>query len=111
MAAPAVIERLSPRQGKILRYMAGTRIQPVHPESLVTLIEWSDLPHTDLQARKALSVLCRYGLAKKLDKNAYEVTDAGREVVAYADEQKMWQQPPPPEVTNKYLHRKDEQHK
>jgi hypothetical protein len=97
----AVIERLSPRQGKVLRYLCSTRQQPVTPDRCIRLIEWSDLPKTVLQARKALDILRRYGLVEKVDKNAFSPTDAGREMIKVADKEKRWQEAPPPEVTNK----------
>lgn len=107
MTDPAVvIERLSPRQGKVLRYLCSTRQQPVTPDRTIRTIEWSDLPKTDLQARKTLDVLRRFGLAKRVAKNSYEPTDAGREVVALADKEGRWKEAPPPEKTNKFLHRK-----
>lgn len=102
MTEPAVvIERLSPRQGKVLRYLCSTKQQPVTPDRTIRTIEWSDLPKTDLQARKALDVLRRFGLVKRVDKNTYEPTEVGREVVAIADKEKRWQEAPPPAVTNK----------
>jgi len=73
----AVIDRLSPRQGKVLRYMCSTHQQPVTPDRTIRTIEWSDLPKTVLQARKALEVLRRYKLVEKVGKNAYSPTEAG----------------------------------
>lgn len=107
MNVPAVIERLSPRQGKVLRYIVSTKEQPVHPGRCVVKTKWSDLPHSDMQARKTLSVLRRYGLVKRIDKDAFEPTDAGREALAYADKEGLWRQPPPPKKTNQFLHRKE----
>ena len=108
MVTPAVIERLTPRQGKVLRYVVSTHDQPVSPSRCVITTKWSDLPHSDMQARKTLSELRRHGLVKRLDKDAYEPTDQGREVIAYANKEKLWQQPPPPKKTNKFLHRKED---
>ena len=107
MATPAVIERLTPRQGKMLRYIVSTHDQPVSPSRFVVKIKWSDLPHSDMQARKELSVLRRYGLVKRIDKDAFEPTEQGREILAIADKEGRWRQPPPPKKTNKFLHRKD----
>jgi hypothetical protein len=98
----AVIDRLSPRQGKVLRYMCSTRQQPVTPDRTIRTIEWSDLPKTVLQGRKALEVLRRFGLVEKVGKNEYTPTDAGRAMIAVADEEKRWQEAPPPAVTNKH---------
>jgi DNA-binding winged helix-turn-helix (wHTH) protein len=97
----AVIDRLSPRQGKVLRYLCSTRQQPVTPDRTIRTIEWSDLPKTVLQARKALEVLRRFGLVEKVGKNGYSPTDAGREMIVVADKEKRWQEAPPPEVVNR----------
>ena len=105
---PAVIERLSPRQGKVLRYITGTRDQPVTPERCVVTIEWTDLPQTVVQARKTLFMLKKYKLVEQVNKHEYTATPAGREVIAHADKEKLWRQAPPREKTNKYLHGKDE---
>lgn len=109
MTKPAVIERLSPRQGKVLRYVVSTLDQPVTPERCVVQIEWSDLPKTEVQARKTLFMLKKYKLVEQVDKHQYTATEAGKEVIAYADKQDLWRQAPPPEKTNKFLYRKDKQ--
>jgi hypothetical protein len=106
---PAVIERLSARQAKVLRYVVSTRDQPVTPERCVVQIEWSDLPQTVVQARKTLFILKKYRLVEQVDKHQYTATPAGKEAIAYADKQNLWRQAPPPSKTNKFLHRKDEQ--
>jgi hypothetical protein len=104
---PPVIDRLSARQAKVLRYVVSTRDQPVTPERCVVMIEWSDLPKTVVQARKTLFMLRKYRLVDQVGKHEYTATPAGKEVVAYADKEKLWRQAPPPEKTNKFLHRKD----
>ena len=103
----AVIEAMTPRQGKVLRYVVSTKDQPVAPSKCVVKIKWSDLPHSDMQARKALSELRRMGFVKRIDKDAFEPTDVGREVIAIADKEGLWRQPPPPKKTNKFVNRKD----
>ena len=107
MPTPAEIEQLTARQGKMLRYIVSTRDQPVSPSRCVVQIKWSDLPHSDMQARKELSVLRRLGLVERIDKDAFVPTDQGRVVIAYADKEGLWRQAPPPKKTNKFLHRKD----
>jgi hypothetical protein len=104
----AVIDRLSPRQGKVLRYMCSTRQQPVTPDRTIRTIEWSDLPKTVLQARKALEVLRRFKLVEKVGKNAYAPTDAGRAMIVVADKEGRWKDAPPPQVTNVHMqHRRE----
>jgi hypothetical protein len=102
-----VMEEMTPRQGKVLRYVVSTKDQPVAPSRCVVKTKWSDLPHSDMQARKTLSELRRLGLVKRIDKDAFEPTGAGRDLIAYANKKGLWQQPPPPEKTNSSLHRKD----
>jgi hypothetical protein len=109
MSRPAVLDKLSARQGKVLRYVCSTRDLPVTPARCIVGIEWSDLPHTDLQARKALDVLRRYGLISRTGKSQYEPTAEGKEAIKHADKEDLWRQAPPPKVTNKSLHRKGKQ--
>ena len=103
----AVVERMTPRQGKVLRYVVSTVTLPVAPSKCVVKIKWSDLPHSDMQARKTLSELRRMGFVKRIDKDAFEPTDAGREAIAIADKEGLWRQAPPPKKTNKFYNRKD----
>jgi hypothetical protein len=58
-------EQLTPRQGKVLRYVTSTATLPVLAARLVNSIEWSDLPHDLLQARAALEKLRRLGLVQR----------------------------------------------
>lgn len=106
MTPAALVKEMTPRQGKVLRYVVSTTDQPVAPNRCVVKTKWSDLPHSDMQARKALSELRRMKLVNRIDKDAYEPTDAGREVIAYANKEHVWQQPPPPKKTNNAVHRK-----
>ena len=102
-----MMESMSPRQGKVLRYVVVTPDQPVTPDRCVVKTEWSDLPHTVTQARKALSDLVMKGLVERVDKGQYTATDSGKEVIKIADKDHWWQAAPDPSVTNKFLHRKD----
>ena len=100
-------EEMTPRQGKVLRYLVSTKDQPVAPSRCVVKIKWSDLPHSDMQSRKTLSELRRMGYVNRIDKDAFEPTDAGRKLIAMADKEGLWRQAPPPKKTNKFLYRKD----
>jgi hypothetical protein len=104
MERPAVIDKLTPRQGKVLRYIVSTTDQPVMPDRIINQIAWSDLPHTDLQARKVFDVLRRLKLVERVDKSTYTSTAAGQEVIKYADKEGLWRKPPPAKKTNKLLH-------
>ena len=81
-----------------------TSVQPVTVARCIIETPWSDLPKTDLQARKALSVLAHHGLVSRIDRDTYDATDAGRAVIAYATKEKLWQTPPSPEKTNNPIH-------
>ena len=95
-------ERLSPRAGKVLRYVVSrttTGNPPVEPDDCTNRIKWSDLPHTHLQAVSTLSGLSKKGLVEKV-KQGYSATAAGIELIALADKRGLWRVPPPPNVTN-----------
>lgn len=96
-------ERLSPRAGKVLRYVAARTKSgnpPVKPDDCTNRIKWSDLPHTHLQAVSTLSGLAKRGLVEKV-KQGYSATAAGIELIALADKKGLWRSPPPPSVTNR----------
>lgn len=96
-------ERLSPRAGKVLRFVVARTKSgnaPVEPDSCTNRIKWSDLPHTHLQAVSTLSGLSKRGLVEKV-KQGYSATAAGIELIALADKRGMWRDPPPPKVTNR----------
>jgi hypothetical protein len=88
----SLLEELSPREGKCLRYVVSTRTQPVQSERLVNSIEWSDLPKTVLQARSALEKLRDRGLVERAGAG-YSATPAGVELIGEADRLHVWQQP------------------
>jgi len=96
-------ERLSPRAGKVLRFVVARTKSgnaPVEADSCTNRIKWSDLPHTHLQAVSTLSGLAKRGLVEKV-KQGYSATAAGIELIALADKKGMWRDPPPPNVTNR----------
>lgn len=91
---------LTARQGKVLRFVYSRRdVGEVMPAECVVKIAWSDLPHTELQAKTTLSALMRRSLVKKIGRG-YEVTVAGRNLIISANMKGMWRATPPPEVTN-----------
>lgn len=86
------VPKLSLREQKILNYHVskyehGTL--PVLIQFCVNAIEWSDLPHTLLQAKKTLETLESHGL---IERNGEESrpTQAGREVMSYYKAQPHW---------------------
>lgn len=92
---------LSPREGKVLRFVVSNHTPPTTPERCIVSIEWSDLPKTLLQARATLEKLRANGLAERNDKRGYTATAEGRRLIAEASKQKLWQDPPIP-IKNPY---------
>lgn len=100
-------DELSPRQGKVLRYLTDKTKQGavVTPQMTVVKIAWSDLPHTVIQARTVLRRLVKSGLAEN-NGDDFRATEAGLALIKEADAAKLWRKPPPPEVTNVFRHRR-----
>jgi hypothetical protein len=90
---------LTPRQGKVLRYIVSAD-RPIGPEECVVTIEWSDLPHTIMQAIGVISKLSRLGLVESSG-DGHVATEAGKKLILRANYKKRWQKAPPPEKTNK----------
>jgi len=81
---------LTPREGKVLRYVISTYTLPVVPARLVNSIEWSDLPHDQLQARAALEKLRKLGLVKRQG-SGYVATGDGATLIRGANKEGIWQ--------------------
>ena len=96
-----LIEKLDLREGKVLRYIVSTEDQPVGFSRVVNHIEWSDLPHSALEAKASFDTLLKMGLIKRSyrTQGAYTFTDLGQKVIARATEKKLWQNAPAPSVT------------
>ena len=93
-------EELSPRQGKVLRYLCSQyKIGPATPDKFVNKIAWSDLPHTVWSAQATLERLTEFGLAVRSG-DGYTATKAGLALMKEADKAKLWRSAPPPSVTN-----------
>jgi hypothetical protein len=103
MNRPAVIDELTPRQGKVLRQVVTTSVQPVPVSRCIHTMPWSDLPKNDMQARKVLNVLSKLGLVERADKGFYTATLVGKEVIKYANKEGLWRKAPPPSVTNRFF--------
>lgn len=99
-------EELSPRQGKVLRYLCSKyrNGEQVKPDRLVNRIAWSDLPHTFMSAQATLERLAEFGLVVRSD-DGYIATKAGIALMKEADKAKLWRSPPPPSVTNIFRNR------
>ena len=103
MNRPAVIDELTPRQGKVLRQVVTTSVQPVPVSRCIHTMPWSDLPKNDMQARKVFSVLSKFGLVERVDKGFYAATLVGKEVIKHADKEGLWRKAPPPSITNRFF--------
>jgi hypothetical protein len=84
---------LSPREGKVLRFVvdrsSGQYKAAVTLEQTVNKIQWSDLPHTLLQAKATLGRLEALGLVQR-DGAGYQATDSGSSLIAAANAAKWW---------------------
>ena len=94
---------LTIREQKILNYHVSKHENdslPVRIESCMNTIEWSDLPHSILQAKKTLQTLEALGL---IDRNGEESTptQAGIKVMEHYRSQSHWPKAPPYEKKRK----------
>lgn len=95
-------DELTPRQGKVLRFIVGrTNIgqAPVPSADAVVLTPWSDLPKTEAQAQATLMQLVVYKLVKR-GKHGYSATAKGVKLIAVANKKNVWQKAPPAAITN-----------
>lgn len=100
-------DSLTPREGKVLRYVSGkTRLGdgPVTPEMCVIRIKWSDLPQSKFQAVTAIATLVGYKLIKAVE-GGYEATASGQKLIASANKAGLWNEAPAPHITNKHIRR------
>lgn len=95
-------KNLSQQKGKCLRYIVSRgELAPTRPDSVVSHIWWSDLPHSYLEAILCFKSLISLGLAKSSNyKGAITPTPLGIKVVKLANKKGMWKTPPPPSVVN-----------
>lgn len=80
---------ITPRCGKVLRYLVSRDPERVLPPVLVNKIEWSDLPKNLFQARATLEQLRMAGLAES-DSSGYVPTTAGKAVIKQANAEGRW---------------------
>ena len=95
-SAPTV-PKLSIREQKILNYHVSKHENdtlPVRIESCMNTIEWSDLPHSILQAKKTLQTLEELGLITR-DGEESTPTQAGIKVMQHYRAQPHWPKAPP----------------
>jgi hypothetical protein len=100
-------EDLTPREGKVLRFLVGRKrkgdTQTATDECIVERA-WSDLPHNHAQAVQTVSSLKAKGLLVNVSKGHYTPTEAGVRLMEKAEKANLWLTSPPPSVTNNPEH-------
>lgn len=96
----SIINKLTPQQGKVLRYIVDRGSDPTGPLQTINKISWSDIPHSLLESKKCFNDLVNFGLIAKKGKK-YVATKLGNSVIAKANNKKLWQTPPSPHIINK----------
>lgn len=87
-----IANNLSARQGKVLRYVAMNSLPSIYASRTINYIEWSDLPHSYLQALAALSKLVDNRLIVRVGPAQFAPTDLGRRVIKFANKSGYWNQ-------------------
>lgn len=84
---------LTSRQGKVLRFVvsrsSGVHQAPVEPGQTVNYIDWSDLPHSVVQAVKTFQTLKSLKLIEAID-GGYQATEEGMTLIQQANENGWW---------------------
>lgn len=94
MASVAKIaSSLSNTEGVCLRYVTSTVTLPVEPGRIINHIEWSPMPHSYLEAKKALEGLLAAKLVKRVGRKAFAPTEFGGKVIAHADKKGLFRVP------------------
>ena len=95
-----LIAKMTPRQGKVLRFVVSTTEQPVGLSRVVNHIDWSDLPHSVLEAKATFEALVKFKLVRRVGgKEGFTSTQLGQDLIEQARVQRLWMQAPPPSVT------------
>lgn len=95
-------ENLNPQEGKVLRFFVSRldREKQTPTDDAIVETVWSDLPKTHMAAVQVTGRLKKKGLLKAGDKGFCVATEAGVRLIAVANKTNVWQQAPPPSVTN-----------
>jgi hypothetical protein len=95
-------EDLNPQEGKVLRFFVSRldREKQTATDDCIVQTVWSDLPKTHMEAIRVTGRLKKKGLLKAGDRNYCVATEAGVRLILAANKAKMWQQAPPPYITN-----------
>jgi hypothetical protein len=98
-------EDLTPQEGKVLRYFVSMldREKQTPTDKCIVETVWSDLPKTHMEAVRVTSRLKKKGLLRAGDKGFCAATEAGVRLIQVANKTHVWQQAPPPSITNPKL--------
>ncbi len=95
-------EDLNPQEGKVLRFYVGrlAREEQTPTDACIVETVWSDLPKTHMEAVRVTGRLKKKGLLNAGEKGFCVATKAGIDLIQAANKAHMWQQAPPPYITN-----------
>ena len=98
-------EDLKPQEGKVLRFFVSRldRESQTPTDDCIVETVWSDLPKTHMAAVQVTGKLKKKGLLRAGDKGHCVATQAGVRLIAAANNSDIWQQAPPPKITNPEL--------
>lgn len=95
-------EDLTPQEGKVLRYFVSMldREEQTATDKCIVETVWSDLPKTHMAAVRVTGRLKKKGLLQAGSKGHVRATEAGVRLILAANKTHIWQQAPPPRITN-----------
>jgi hypothetical protein len=98
-------EDLNPQEGKVLRFYVGRldREKQTPTDDCIVETVWSDLPKTHMEAVRVTGRLKKKGLLRAGESGFCIATEAGIRLIAAANKSNIWQQAPPPYITNPKL--------
>ena len=93
---------LNPQEGKVLRFYVSKldREKQTPTDACIVKTVWSDLPKTHVEAVRVTSRLKAKGLLKAGERGYCIATEAGVRLILAANKDHLWQQAPPPYITN-----------
>lgn len=98
-------EDLTPQEGKVLRFFVSRldREKQTATDDCIVETVWSDLPKTHMAAVQVTGRLKKKGLLSAGEKGFCVATKAGVSLITSANKTHVWQQAPPPRITNPKL--------
>jgi hypothetical protein len=95
-------EDLNPQEGKVLRFFVSRldREKQTPTDDCIVETVWSDLPKTHMEAVQVTGRLKKKKLLVAGEKGFCVATEAGVSLIKAANKTHVWQQAPPPYITN-----------